>query len=109
MYEYKAFITRVVDGDTVDCKIDVGFDISVAKRVRLFGIDAPETRTRDLDEKAKGLAAKDWLESRILNKYVIIKTEVHTGKFGRVLGTIWHDGVNLNDLMLEEDLVALYE
>ena len=109
MYEYAAFITRVVDGDTVDCEIDLGFDIWVVKRVRLFGIDAPETRTRDLDEKAKGLAAKEWLESRILNKYVAIKTEVKTGKFGRVLGTLWHDGENLNDLMLEEDLVELYE
>ena len=61
MYTYKAKLDRVVDGDTVDAYIDLGFDISVHKRIRLAGIDSPESRTRDLEEKARGLASKDRL------------------------------------------------
>ena len=58
-YLYKINVTRVVDGDTVDAEIDLGFDIVLSKRIRLHGIDAPETRTRDKEEKKKGLAAKE--------------------------------------------------
>ena len=61
MYTYKAKLDRVVDRDTVDAYIDLGFDISVHKRIRLAGIDSPESRTRDLEEKARGLASKDRL------------------------------------------------
>ena len=59
MYEYKAIIRRVVDGDTVDVTLDLGFNILYNSRIRLHGIDAPESRTRDLEEKARGLAAKE--------------------------------------------------
>ena len=61
MYTYKANLDRVVDGDTIDAHIDLGFDITIHKRIRLAGIDTPESRTRDLEEKARGLAAKDKL------------------------------------------------
>ena len=59
MYTYKISPLKIVDGDTIDAEIDLGFDIKVKKRVRFMGINAPESRTRDLEEKAKGLAAKD--------------------------------------------------
>ena len=61
MYTYKAKLDRVVDGDTVDANIDLGFDISIHKRIRLAGIDTPETRTKDKEEKTKGLASKSRL------------------------------------------------
>ena len=59
MYEYKIKLDRVIDGDTIDGNIDLGFDVSVKKRIRFMGINTPESRTTDLEEKAKGLAAKD--------------------------------------------------
>ena len=59
MYTYNIELLRVVDGDTIDAKIDLGFDVFVKKRVRFLGVDTPESRTRDLEEKARGLAAKD--------------------------------------------------
>ena len=62
MYEYNAKLDRIIDGDTVDALIDLGFDIWIKKRIRLYGIDAPETRTRDLEEKSLGFAAKERLE-----------------------------------------------
>ena len=65
MYEYQAELTRIVDGDTLDCIIDIGFSVFVKKRVRLYGIDTWESRTRDLEEKKKGLAAKARLKELI--------------------------------------------
>ena len=61
MYEYRCTVTRVVDGDTVDAEIDLGFDIVFKSRIRLFGVDTPESRTRDLDEKARGKLASAFL------------------------------------------------
>ena len=66
MYEYSAKCLRVVDGDTLDCEIDLGFDIFIHERVRFYGIDAPESRTRDLEEKKRGLAAKDRVVVNVL-------------------------------------------
>ena len=90
MYEYKTKIVKVVDGDTVDVDIDLGFGVWLRKqRVRLFGINTPESRTRDLEEKARGLAAKDRVKN-ILEEN--IDFELHSeelGKFGRVLGKIY--------------------
>jgi micrococcal nuclease len=92
VYEYKATINKVVDGDTVDVDIDLGFGIVLAnERVRIMGIDTPESRTRDKVEKLFGLAAKDRLKS-LLGKTAILKTQVSKngedmkGKFGRILG-----------------------
>lgn len=94
MYEYKAKILRVVDGDTVDVDIDLGFGISLNKeRVRMMGIDTPESRTRDLTEKAFGLAAKERLKELLpIGSTVCLRTEIDKsgedakGKFGRILG-----------------------
>ena len=91
LYNYKATVTRVVDGDTVDVLIDLGFGIHYAQRVRLYGINAPETRTRDKVEKKAGLAAKAYLKEILKtnkNKCIIITTLDKKGKYGRVLGEL---------------------
>ncbi|MCK5307097.1 MAG: thermonuclease family protein [Zetaproteobacteria bacterium] len=96
LYEYKVKeVIKVVDGDTVDVLIDLGFCTYQMHRVRLTGIDAPETRTKDLEEKARGLGTKKWLEDRLTNVFLHnaselwIKTELDKrGKYGRVLGTL---------------------
>ena len=93
MYEYNAKILRVVDGDTVDVLIDLGFDTHVKKRVRLYGINAYESRTRDKDEKVKGLAAKARLKELLKsNKDTVILKSHGVGKFGRCLGELFVDG-----------------
>ena len=104
MYEYQAELTRIVDGDTLDCIIDIGFSVFVKKRVRLHGIDTWESRTRDLKEKAKGLAAKARLKELIKengNHFTLVSYEL--GKYGRVLGEIiLDDDRNVNDILIEE-------
>ena len=107
MYTYKCKLIKVIDGDTVDCIIDLGFSIQHKVRVRLAGIDTPETRTRDLDEKKRGLEAKHRVEELINknNSKFIIKTEYdRTGKYGRVIGTIFlsSESESLNDLLVTE-------
>ena len=105
MQTYKAILDRVVDGDTVDALIDLGFDTHVKKRIRLYGMDAWESRTRDKEEKVKGLAAKARL-IQILdeneNKFILVSHGV--GKFGRCLGELFltsnSDSIN-NQLVLE--------
>jgi micrococcal nuclease len=96
MYEYKCNITRVVDGDTVDAEIDCGFDIIYKSRIRLYGIDTPESRTRNLDEKARGKLASQFIKDKIAEaKLVKVKTKLDKkGKFGRVLGSIIADDLN---------------
>ena len=110
MYEYKCEVTRVVDGDTVDAIIDLGFDISYKSRVRLYGIDTPESRTRDLDEKARGKLAGKFLSDAILHAdNLIIQTKLDKkGKFGRVLGVIVADDVDLNQAMIDNYLAVAY-
>ena len=101
MYTYKAKLDRVVDGDTVDAYIDLGFDISVHKRIRLAGIDSPESRTRDLEEKARGLASKDRLIDLLKEgKFTLESKEV--GKYGRVLGTLFVEKTNDDNLEANE-------
>ena len=87
MYEYRANIVRVVDGDTVDVDIDLGFGVWLHKqRVRLYGIDSPESRTRDLDEKKYGLMAKEFLKKELADG-AVLKTRLDgKGKYGRILG-----------------------
>ena len=117
MYDYKAKLVRVVDGDTIDAEIDLGFDISVKKRIRLVGINTPECRTRDLEEKAKGLAAKDRVKAILAEnpKFNLESTEL--GKYGRVLGKIHInilDGTEsltqicLNDQLVKENHAVEY-
>ena len=109
MYEYKCKVTRVVDGDTVDVIIDLGFDISYSSRVRLFGIDTPESRTRDIDEKARGLISKDFLKSYLDKGGVVIRTRKDKkGKFGRILGEMVVEDININELMIKEHHAVKY-
>jgi len=108
MYEYYVRkVENVVDGDTIDVLIDLGFDILFASRVRLAGIDTPESRTKDLAEKALGLEAKEYLKKALKDaKSVIIKTEKmdSSEKYGRILGWVYINGdtVSLNDMMIND-------
>ena len=89
MYTYKIKLDRVLDGDTIDAHIDLGFDIHVKKRIRFQGINAPESRTRDLEEKARGLAAKDRLKNLLEGANEIQLKSHGVGKYGRVLAEIY--------------------
>ena len=113
MYEYKATIRRVVDGDTVDVTLDLGFNIMFNSRIRLLGIDTPESRTRDLEEKKRGLAAKDRVKELCpVGSSVILKTTKDgRGKFGRILGEIFVSGVvqSINQLLVEEGHAVEYD
>ncbi len=85
-------ILKVVDGDTIDAAIDLGFDISLEKRIRLAGVDTPESRTTDAKEKALGLEVKEWLKKKLEGqKDIIVKTELpdSTEKYGRILGHLF--------------------
>jgi len=104
-------VTKVVDGDTVDVLLDMGFDIKYKSRVRLFGIDTPESRTRNKEEKVRGLLSKVYLKDAIKKaKKLTIKTHKgsETGKFGRILGEIFADGINLNLKMCNEGYAVQY-
>jgi len=104
-------VTKVIDGDTIDVIIDMGFDILYKSRVRLFGIDTPESRTRNLEEKKRGLISKKFLTDKIKSaKKLTIKTHKgsETGKFGRILGEVFADGVNLNLQMCEDGYAVQY-
>jgi len=110
-YIYRAKLDRVVDGDTIDALIDVGFDIWVKKRIRYMGIDTWESRTRDLEEKAKGLKAKERnkeLLEKVSSKPGFFRLKSHgVGKYGRVLGEIFimdAEGVqmNINQTLIKE-------
>ena len=111
MYTYKIELDRVVDGDTIDAEIDLGFDIKVKKRIRFMGVNAPESRTKDLEEKARGLAAKDRVK-QLLEGCENIQLKSHgVGKFGRCLGEIFLDRIDgsekitlesLNELLIKE-------
>ena len=117
MYTYKIKLDRVIDGDTVDAYIDLGFDIHVKKRIRFMGINTPESRTRDLEEKAKGLAAKDRLKTILEGTKTIQLCSHGVGKYGRCLGELhvdFLDGkecltlVNVNELLIKEGHAVEY-
>ncbi len=108
MYEYYVRkVESVVDGDTIDVLIDLGFDILFQSRVRLAGIDTPESRTRDLAEKALGLESKEYLKKALKDaKSIVIKTEKMNSseKYGRILGWLYINGdtVSVNDMMIND-------
>jgi micrococcal nuclease len=116
MYEYRSTIVKIVDGDTVDVDIDLGFGTWLHnERVRIMGIDTPESRTSDKTEKVFGLAAKQRL-TELLGPKPILKTMVSKkgedmkGKFGRILGDfITEDGQMVTDIMIAEGHAVLYE
>tara|TARA_B100000085_G_C18472195_1_gene483582 strand:- start:187 stop:642 length:456 start_codon:yes stop_codon:yes gene_type:complete len=104
-------VTKIVDGDTIDVLLDMGFDIKYQSRVRLFGIDTPESRTRNKEEKVRGLLSKAYLKDAIKKaKKLTIKTHKgsETGKFGRILGEVFADGINLNLKMCTEGYAVQY-
>ena len=110
MYEYKCKMVRVVDGDTIDVDIDLGFGVWMRnQRIRMHGIDTPESRTRDLEEKKYGLAAKDFLIKWTNAGGLTLKTHKDDrGKFGRILGEIWCFDTNVNEKMIEEHHAVRY-
>jgi len=110
MYEYQAELMRVVDGDTIDARIDLGFNVWVKKRIRMSGINAPESITRDLEEKQLGIAAKERLQ-KILSEtdgaFTLISHGI--GKYGRCLGEIFIDDKSVNEQLIIEGVVRRYE
>lgn len=104
-------IVKIIDGDTFDCILDLGFDVLLEARVRMAGIDTPESRTRDKVEKKFGLVSKEFLKESIKHaERIIVRTELDNekGKFGRILGTVYLDGVNINQKMIDEGYAVGY-
>jgi len=114
MYEYRVKkVNKIVDGDTIDVDIDLGFAVSFTQRVRLAGIDTPESRTTDLKEKALGLEVKEKIKKELAAaKDVVIKTEKpdSSEKYGRILGWIFLDGntVSLNQQLIDQGYAWTY-
>ena len=108
--EYQAELIKVLDGDTIDCWIDLGFNLKIKKRVRYMGIDTWESRTRDLEEKKKGLLAKA-RNKELLESGVFKLKSFGTGKFGRVLGEIFVKGhdTSVNELLKENGHAYSYD
>ena len=107
MFEYRSNLIKIIDGDTIDVDLDLGFSVVLKKqRIRLYGINTPESRTRDLEEKRYGLAAKARLRELLeAAETIVVKTAIDKkarGKYGRILGTIYADDINVNDKLLEE-------
>ena len=111
-------INKVVDGDTIDVTIDLGFDLYKKERVRIAGVDTPEKRTRDLEEKALGLDATAWMKDKPTetikgDEELIIRTELKggTGKYGRLLGWLYggEDDISLNEKMITEGYAWAYD
>jgi len=111
MYEYNARVLRVVDGDTVELSVDLGFGVMINETFRLYGINAPETRTKDIAEKESGLRAKSRLKELLDGKSVLVKTMLDsTEKFGRYLCVIFLPEYQypINKLLIDEGLVVEY-
>jgi micrococcal nuclease len=111
MYQYKIKkINRVIDGDTIDLDIDLGFGITLSHRVRLKGINAAETRTTDLEEKQAGINARLWLEKELSKRGEWIIETTKEDKYGRILGTLYLAGepVTVNEKMLNEGIAKPY-
>jgi len=104
MFRYNAKVSRIIDGDTIDALIDLGFDTWVSKRIRFYGIDAPESRTRDLEEKKRGKAATAYL-TKILeaNDNTFVLQSHGVGKFGRCLGELFVE--TLGDVSVQQQMI----
>ena len=115
MYEYRCTVVKIIDGDTVDVDIDLGFGIWMRKeRIRLLGIDTPESRTRDKEEKKYGLAAKKYLTEMLNDEGgIVLKTKKDAeGKFGRILGELWrttdYADKSINQYLVDEHHAVQY-
>ena len=112
MFRFNARLVRVVDGDTIDADIELGFSVFMRDRIRLMGIDTPESRTRNLQEKSWGLAAKHRLIELLAEtdgEFTLVTEDMEKGKFGRVLGTIEINGKDANQTLIEENFAIPYE
>jgi micrococcal nuclease len=112
MYQYKAKVIKIIDGDTVDVDIDLGFSVTLAKqRIRLYGIDTPESRTRDKEEKVRGLLSKEFVISKSpVGSYITLVSH-GKGKFGRILGEIYeadNDLVSINQQLCDKAYAVPY-
>ena len=110
MYEYKVTVDRVIDGDTVDVDVHLGFNVILSKqRVRLHGIDTPESRTRNKEEKVRGLISKEYLKNICESSSIRLKSK-DRGKFGRILGVLYKDDetISINQKMCEEGFAVPY-
>ena len=112
MYTYKAKLVRVINGDTLDIEIDLGFDIIIRQRLKLYGIDTPDSRSTNVDIKQKGLDVKQRLMD-LLNKEFKVETILNKrGKYGRILGNIYvvvnNNEVCINELLVDEGLAIRY-
>jgi micrococcal nuclease len=113
MYEYRTKVVRVIDGDTVDVDIDLGFGVWLRKsRIRLLGVDTPESRTRDKEEKKYGLAAKAFLKKSLGTNPILKTTKDGKGKFGRILGEFLVEHpeatININELLIDNHHAVRY-
>ena len=109
MYMYNAKLIRVVDSDTIDAEIDLGFDLHIRQRIRLYGISTPNSRSNDLSERDQGLAAKSRLIELLSREFVVETILNKRGKYGRVLGTVFvkesdDSLVNINQTLIDEGL-----
>ncbi len=111
MHEYKARITKIVDGDTIKCDIDLGFSMFLSNQtIRLYGVDTPESRTSDKEEKYYGNISKQFLKDYCpKGTWIILRTHLDKkGKFGRILGELIVNDTNLNKALIEENLAVEY-
>ena len=109
LYYYNATVDKVVDGDTIDVTIDLGFNVWIKERLRLYGLNTPETRTKDLEEKEKGLKAKKYVENQVnSNSGQIQVLSLGRGKYGRVLAEIWVGKNNINELLISNGHAEVY-
>ena len=112
MYEYKVKVLRIIDGDTIDVDVNLGFDVVLSKqRVRLYGIDTPESRTRNKEEKIRGLLSKEYLKDKCPKDSIITLVSKERGKFGRILGILYNEEnkeLSVNDRMIEEGYAVPY-
>ena len=109
VYRYKCTLDRIVDGDTLDAWVQLGYKVSLHKRIRLYGINTPESRTRDLEEKARGLASKQRLIDLVAQEFWLVSHD--QGKYGRCLGTIYKDehfATSINQQMVDEGFAVVY-
>ena len=109
MFEYAAKLIRIIDGDTLVAALDLGFKIHKVETVRLSGINTPESRTRNLEEKRHGLAAKKALGDLITSAGELVVKVAEVGKYGRALGTIYADGVNVNFELIDRGYAYPYD